>query len=323
MATQVQGMSAPLIGNQQPSPGLISQIIALFTQPAAFFRHIPQKRQWVWVAVLILVTTGYAASSQSSQSSTVSDQTQGFDISLFQQDSLTRSSDQEQATALTTQTTSSEDTNTTLMSALLVACGVLATWTGQALLLSLVTMLRGYPPQVKRNFQIAVWASLPLALMLVLRQIYFAAGGTGGSMGLVLLLDQWQGYNDLPEIVQSVLAVFASNLSLFWIWSLVLLYMGARNTLNGKRWSVILTLAMWVTLSTVVTAFVSEPVTTVAPRTTTEVTTTQQSREDTSSSNDSTTNNFQQFGGNFSGGNFSGGEPPSGGIPGAGGPPGG
>ena len=179
------------------------------------------------------------------------------------------------------------------------------------MLLCLVPMLRSYPPNIARSLQIAVWASLPLALMLGLRQFCFAAGGTGGSTGLSLILEQWDVYGTLPEVVKRVLAVFMSNLTLFGLWSLLLLYFGARYALNGRRWSVILVLLMWIAAATVVPAMISEPVTTIAPRTTTAV-----EQNDSSTTTDQTDSNASQ---GTTGGMFPGGGMPSGGMPPSGG----
>jgi uncharacterized membrane protein YgcG len=323
VASQARAAPAALTqNNHRPSSGIIGQIINLVTRPALFFHHIPQTRQWLWAAVLILVIFGYAASNQTQSSTETSSTTtnaQGFDLSLLQIDPTT-DAETLGAAAANSQTTDSS-TNATLTSALLAACGVLVMWAGQSALLCLVPMLRGHPPNIGRSLQIAVWASLPLALMLGLRQLYFTAGGTGGSVGFSLLLEQWDTYDTLPETVQRILAVFTSNITLFWLWSLVLLYFGARYALHGRRWSIILVLLMWITASTVVPALLSEPVTTTAPR----VVSTETEQSDTTSTEEDT--NQSQFGlGGMGGmGGMPSGEMPSGGgaPPGGGGFPGG
>ncbi|MCB9450236.1 MAG: YIP1 family protein [Anaerolineaceae bacterium] len=317
MATQVGTMPVPLArNNNESSPGIIGQIVTLITQPVTFFHNLPQNRQWVWVAVLILIIFGFAASNQVQSETTASSTqtTSGFDLSLLQSDASATTS-----TSSSTQSTTSDstDTNTLLMTALLAAGSILVMWGGQTILLCVIPMLRGYPPHIGRNLQIAVWASLPLALMLGLRQLYFAAGGAGGSTGLSLLLEQWDGYATLPEATQSVLAVFMSNVTVFWLWSLMLLYFGARHALNGRRWSVLLVLVIWVATASIVPALVSEPVTTIAPRGTT---TAVEQTSTSTTTNSTTTNSGQSGAGNtFPGDMSGGGMPPSGG----GAPPGG
>lgn len=319
-----------------PSSGLISQILAVFVQPKTFFENLPESRQWLIIAMFVLVITGIAAVNQvetTATSSATSNTTQGtsIDLSAFQQSTGDSTSSAGQTTLTgvqppsfllgsgtsTATTSTSDDPDSLLISALLSACGVLAVWGGEALLLSLVTMLRGRAPNLGRSLQIAVWASLPLALMLILRLIYFSRGGTGGELGLSLLVQQWDGYSDLPEMAQRVLTVFASGLTLFWLWNIVLLYHGARFALNGRRLSALLVIAMWIAVSTVVPALAGSTVTAVAPRVTETTTTSTDDSSTSTSTTSTTTTTFQQFGGfdpSTSGG-FPSGGPPSGGAP--------
>jgi hypothetical protein len=204
-----------------------------------------------------------------------------------------------------------------LMSALQAACGVLAMWAGQAVLLCLIPMQSGHRPGIGRCLQVAIWASLPLALMLGLRQIYFAAGGTGGTVGLTLLLEKWEGYATLSSGAQRLLTAFVSNITVFWLWSLLLLYFGARYALGGKIWLVTLVIVIWIAAAPAVTALISEPVTTVSPRASTSVSVEPSSGDESESS--STITQPMDMGGGFPSG---GGQPPSGGMgPAGGGPP--
>jgi hypothetical protein len=319
MATQVRSMSASPTHAARSSRGIFDQVAALLIQPKIFFRTLPQSRQWLWVAALVLVIFGFAASNQVKSDATSNDtaQSQGFDLTLLQADAAAQTTTVGTQSAAT-QTTGTADTNNALMSALLAACEVLVIWAGQVILLCVIPMLGGRPPRIGRSLQIAVWATLPLALMLVLRQIYFAAGGTGGAVGLSLLLEEWDGYATLPTGAQRLLAAFMSNISVFWLWSLLLLYCGARYALGGKYWSATLLIVIWMVAVPAVTALVSDPVTTVSPHTTTTQTA-ETSSGDESDSGSSTT--IQGGMGGMMQGGFPGGQPPSGG--GGGMPPGG
>jgi hypothetical protein len=340
MATQAQAVPMPRWGNTRSSPGIVGQVKTLFIHPRAFFKDMPRTGHWLFVAALILCIAGFAASNQVSQgqSSAAASSTQasGFNVGLLQGNSSSSSassgtsavpaqaagnasSAQTQATpaagtsaasASTTQQTSSADVNATLMAALLTACGVLAMWGGQTMLLCWVTMLNGYSPNIGRSLQVSVWASLPLALMLVLRQVSFAMGGSGGSVGLSLLLTQWNSYARLPEFVQRALAVFMSNMTLFWLWNLVLLFLGARYALGGNRLSVMLVIVVWMITASIIPALAGNPVTTVAPRTTASVST----QTKTSSTSSSTTNQMQpgMMGAGMPSGAMPGGAPPGG-----------
>ncbi len=337
MATQIQTMPAPLMLPDESSGGIISQFGKLFLQPKTFFRHMPTGRQWLAAAIIVMLIAGFTATTQT-QSSTASTSTtaastgaSGFDLSMLDATATTSSGTASIATAAANATTtSSTDSDTTLMNALLAASGVLAMWGGQTVFLALVSMLRGYAPQLGRSFQIAVWASLPLALMLTLRYAHYANGGSGGSLGLSMLLDSWSGYDQLPELVQKILAVFTSNLTLFWLWNLILLYLGARYALNGRFFAVALVVALWITAATVVPALVSTPTTTSAPRQTSTTTQTQQSTTSGRTNNSGATSGIgtgttTQGGQAGGGGNFPGGGG-GGNFPGGGGggaPPGG
>lgn len=220
-------------------------------------------------------------------------------------------------TAATAAATTTTDSSSPTVLVLFAVGGLLATWFGQALLLSLVPMLNGYAPSLGRGFQLAVWASLPFAVMLILRQVNFSAGGTGGSIGLSALLSQWSDFNKLGELAQRIITTFMSNLTLFWLWNLALLYMGARFALKGSRLSAILIICAWIVTSSIVPALITNPVTSVAPKATTTVSTQQNTNTTTTTNNTASTTqmggDFMASGGMSSGGNFAGGAPPSGG----------
>jgi len=146
--------------------------------------------------------------------------------------------------------------------------------------------------------------------------VYFAAGGTGGAVGLSLLMEEWDGYADLSRGAQRLLEAFLSTVSLFWLWSLLLLYCGARYALNGRRWVAALVVLIWIVAVPSVTALVSEPVTTVSPRASTNTTSTSSSSDDSSSTTGTTVTQPMDMGGSFMGGSQmggQGGQPPSGG----------
>jgi hypothetical protein len=322
MATQVHTMSAPLATRNGSSGSILTQVLKLFIQPKAFFRALPMNRQWLLAALLVLAIAGFTGTTQiqstgsSSANSSGTSSTSSFSLSTLQESATSaQTSTTTAAAAQQTTTSATTDSNTALMNALVAAAGIMAMWGGQAVLLSLVTMLRGYAPNIGKSLQIAVWASLPLALMLALRYAHFAAGGTGGSLGLSLLLTQWSTYPALPQFLRQVLAAFMSNVTLFALWNLGLLYVGARYALDGKRWSVALIVAMWIVAATVVPVFVGEPQTRIAVLPSTTSTQTQQTTtQSTSTTTSQQPQNTFPSGGQFpSDGGFPGGAPPSGG----------
>jgi hypothetical protein len=339
MATQIQTMPAPLaLPNTSSGGNIITQTVRLLIQPKTFFRNMPTGSQWLFAVLLVLAITGFTATSQiqsstsstgSAAASTSTSTSSSFNLNTLNATSSTTANGTTatagtaatrttNSAAAATNTTATLSSDTILMNGLIAICGVLVMWAGQTVVLSLVTMLRGYSPQFGKSLQIAVWASIPLALMLLLRYAHFASGGSGGSLGLSLLLNNWSGYSQLTEIVQRILAVFTSNLTLFWLWNVVLLYLGARFALGGRRIAVALIIAIWIAAATIVPALTTTPQTRTSPRQLTTTTQTQTgstrtngtSTGTTATTGTGTTTQSQQA---FPGG----GQPPSGGFAGA------
>lgn len=256
-------MSANL--NRQGRPrNLFGQLTAVLLQPVTFFRYFPTTGQWLWAGLLILVLVGVIAVRQPSPSESAGNAGAmppmmlepefgdpgigmpiGGDLGGLPPDMgiPMPGTGAEEATADVSQTT---------MTALLAASSVVLGWIMQALLLSLVPMFRGFSPKFGRGFQVAVWASVPLALMLVIQLVYYAAGGQGGTMGVALLLESWEGYAQLPEFNRAVLLSLTSQFTLFALWSLALLYFGARHALGGHVWSSLLVVVVWMLIAVLV-----------------------------------------------------------------------
>ena len=115
-----------------------------------------------------------------------------------------------------------------------------------ALFLCEIPLFNGVRPSYGQNLQIAIWTTVPMGLMGRLQLIYYAAGGTLGADGVSGLLTLWEGYSTLPSFVQSVLISLTSRVTLFWIWTLVLVYIGGRTALEGKWWAVMIVVVAWV-----------------------------------------------------------------------------
>jgi hypothetical protein len=219
-------------------------------QSGDFFRTFPapgQSRHWLWVAALVLALVGLGAvrydAHSNAEATAIPDP--GFadspatdEFGAFPPDG---SMMLPESTA--TQPANISDTWTVALQA---SSSVIVEWFILALLLCEVSLLRFKMPHLGRNLQIAIWTSVPLALMAGLQLIYYAAGGTPGEPGLSGLLDELSGFNELAGIAQDLLRSFASRLTLFWLWSLVLIYIGARQALRGKQWAVVLMLAVWI-----------------------------------------------------------------------------
>ena len=241
---------------------LLGQISLLVMQPGAFFRTLPAlhaERTWLWAAILILLLVGFSAVQQkTAETATGADAGLGMGSDIpdfsapmdgdfgFDPGFMPEIPPGDGAAA------SGSDISESWASALMAGSGMLLQWFILVLLLCEVTMFNGIRPYLGRNLAIAIWASVPLAFMIVLQLIYQSAGGSLGPQGLSGLLVEAEGFYALPFFIQNVLYALFSHVTLFWLWSLVLLYLGARRALNGKRWAVLLTLAAWVIILAVV-----------------------------------------------------------------------
>lgn len=250
--------------NRRPR-SLWGSITTVLVQPIVFYQAFPVARQWLVVAAIILALYGFSAVNQPSAETTT--ETPAFEAPVFSDPSggMGVPSGIEGGFIPPTDVgggganppAQSSNVSRTVMTALLAAGGVVLTWFIQALILSEVSLINGIRPSFGRNFQIAVWAAVPLGVMLLIQQIYFAAGGEPGQMGLSLLLERWNGYATLPAFSRAVLMTLAANFTLFWLWSLVLLYLGGRYVLNGKRAAVLLVVVVWVIISVLLPALTS------------------------------------------------------------------
>lgn len=266
---------------QQARPrGLIGQMTTLLLQPKFFFQTLPAVHaghQWLAVAVLILALAGFTAVRQSEMAAGggaapvpadmggMADPMAGprmgggsIDMGIppdlgmpIEGPGMGGAPAGGNASVSATWTTA------------LMAGGVfVSAWLVQALLLSEVSLFNGRAPKPGLNLQIAVYASLPLALMAALQLIFYAAGGELGQPGLLGLVVEWSGYQQAGPFVQLLLLSLASRLTLFWLWSLALLYVGARGALKGRWWASLLVVLVWATIlvvTPVVTGAIAAP----------------------------------------------------------------
>jgi hypothetical protein len=266
---------------------------ALFA-PVSLFRSLAlpmrRSRQWLWAAALMLLITGWAtvrraewlaASASAPPAEQIAPEMMPMDMGAPQMemggsgqafvsggagiafDTLPPDgipADPSAAPGAAADTSVSD----TLMTALVAASGVIGAWLAQSFMLMIVPMLRGYAPQWGRALQVAIWASLPLGMMALARMAYIALGGDvlEGGVGVPLLLESWAGFATLPAFSQAALISLADHLTLFWLWSLLLLYLGARYALNGSAAASLLMVTLYALLAVIVpvlTGAVSAP----------------------------------------------------------------
>ncbi len=244
---------------------LWGQVWNVALQPNTFFLALPQapssSRQWFWVAVLILALNGFSAVRQADlaaggdttaapivqQPSDFSGQGGLSGGGAIQPGGFPGANVPDLGAAPPTDSSgSTSDISSTWVTALISATTILVGWFILAMILCEVPLFNGMRPSFSTNLQIAIWTTVPLGIMAGLQVIYMAGGGRITADGISGLLAHWKSYETLSPFMRSVLLSLTSRLTVFWVWSLVLIYIGGRNTLNGKIWAVALVVVIWV-----------------------------------------------------------------------------
>jgi len=203
----------------------------LIVQPRLFFRTLSTSNSQLWLlaAILILGVIGASAIRQqqlggSESSGPVAGAPVAPDINGGN---------------------GSPDISTTWTPALIAVSQVVLNWIFLSLLLMIVSLSRSAAPQLGQNFRMVVWANLPLGLMAALQLLFYASGGSPGKAGLSGLTRMLPGFANLPSISQSLLTTLSTYLTIFGLWTVILVYLGARNMLNGSPLVVIFVIALW------------------------------------------------------------------------------
>ncbi len=265
-------MSAPSFPTRPRS--LWGQIATLLFQPGRFFRTLPslqESQQWFWIALLVLGLVAFSTVRTHTTTSTSDTGDGGTSTDLSNPPGLdlggggggggggyseTDLSGLPADGVPATQTGS--DNNPDKVSAdwqkaAVAASNILLAWLILAVLLCEVPPLSGGRwPRFRQNLHIAIWASLPLGLMAGLQLIYHWAGGQLGAPGLSGVLPKWSGYEDLSNGQQTLLMSLAHRATLFEFWTVILVYLGARHALRGRRWVVAQAVLVWMILVLVI-----------------------------------------------------------------------
>jgi hypothetical protein len=240
------------------SRSLPGQINMVLLRPVQFYRALRaahDTRQWVMIALITLILVGYSAVRQTDEANSGETASITPDMGMdgavpgdpFAADDPGMAVVDPGAGAPDAGGTS-EDSSASWQTGLIAASNYVAAWFLLAVLLCNVSLIRGTAPRLGQNLQIAIWATLPLALMAVLQVIYFWRGGKAGEPGISGLLPEWSGYHDLSNAERDLLQSLTMRLTVFGVWALALAYIGARQVLHGKRWSAALTVIAWATL---------------------------------------------------------------------------
>lgn len=252
--------------------GLYGQITTALLRPALFFRTLPpagETRQWLWAALIVLAVVGiatvrYAALSVDvpGDSGIVAPIDPVFDGGgggggrggggggggggIPSSDTDFGGLPPEGIPDPNTPSTGASATVTEdLTTALLAASSVILGWLILTIMLIVVPMLRGHAPRIGMNLQVAVWSSLPLAVMAVIQLIYYAAGGNRGAPGIEGVVTALPEFSTWEPTVQALAISLASRFTIFWLWSLMLVYFGIRFSLNGWRIAALVIVLIW------------------------------------------------------------------------------
>lgn len=216
--------------------GVWSQIGAVLLHPVAFFRGLPplgQTRQWLWVALIILALVGFSA--------------------VEQQNGIAPGA----APALPGDLSSSNNVTDTWTAALTAASGVIVQWLLMGILFMEASLLSGQRPSYSAGLHIAIWASIPLGIMAALQIVYMLAGGSISAPGVAGVVAIVPGYGALPSLLRATLDGLAGQFTLFWLWSLVLIYTGLRHTLQTRWAAALFTVLTWAGLVVLVPVIIN------------------------------------------------------------------
>jgi hypothetical protein len=254
------------LANRNRPRGLWGQLTTALLRPALFFRTLApagETRQWLWAAILVLALVGIASVRYSALSNAAPVNTGVIDSGFPPEmgGGMGRGIDMGggmeggdfggippggMPTDPTVPVAGEESTLTAdLTMALLAGANVILGWIMLTIMLIVVPMLRGRAPRIGQNLQIAVWSSLPFALMAIVQLLYWSSGGKIGEPGVQGLLADFPQVKTLDPTVQALLISFTSRLTIFWLWSLMLVYFGARFALGGWRIVVFLVVIAW------------------------------------------------------------------------------
>lgn len=262
--------SSRALGHRARPRSLWGNLWTVTLHPSLFYRSLPMladTRQWLWAAVIILALVGINAvrhadliTTADSGGATTEMPTEfmpGGDITggrgevIGEMPSDFGGLPPEGMMPTGETTTTDSNISENLTTALVAASGVIVGWLILTVLLCEVSLFNSRGPRLGQNFQIAIWSSIPLALMAGLQMLYWGSGGEIGAPGIAGLVERVPGYPFMNLFTKSLLLSLFSRLTLFWLWSLVLVYVGGRHALAGKSWAVMIVVVAWAAVSVV------------------------------------------------------------------------
>ncbi len=248
MSLQPSRRSTAEIITQMRPRGLFASIRMALLQPILFFRTLsvpqPDSRQWLWMAIALLLVAGIVAIRQEeirAGSRPTAPVDGGGDPTL------------PPPTGGEPASSTAVDPARNLTTALIGGAGLVVGWLVVMVLLAVVSLARGLPPALGLNLQVAIWASTPFLLMGIGQLLWYGSGGSVGAAGISgLLPEAIQGFDTWPPFARDFVYSLFSHLTIFWLWGLALLYVGARYALRGSRVTASFVVTIWFLLSILV-----------------------------------------------------------------------
>jgi hypothetical protein len=244
----------------------------LALQPSYFFQTLPQAadtRQWFWVAVLIIALIGWSAVREEQLRAVNGGGGAGAPVipdfggvpidpgaggggGFDDLGGIPPGGIPEDFGAVPLGAFGGDaggaDISTTWVTFLIGISHTVLGWGVLAILLCVVSLFNGQRPTLGQNLQIAIWSALPFGIMAGLQLVFWSGGGRLGESGISGLLTQWEPYATLNPTVQALLMSLTARTTLFWLWSLLLIWFGARQALNGNFFAVLLVILMWISV---------------------------------------------------------------------------
>jgi hypothetical protein len=214
--------------NRRKAKGFFAQVQQVILHPVAFFEALPEQaesRTWLMAAFLILLLIGYSAVQQKA--------------AVPEDFSMSTSNPVQQH----------------VITGLMAAFGLMIAWLVQAALLLLVAILSQRKANFALNLHIAIWSSLPFALLAMIQIAYIWAGGPIGGAGLAPAISSVMPYETMTSVWGIFLLNVAEQFTLFGLWNLALLYLGARHSIQGAKGNIGIVLAfllIWLILLLIV-----------------------------------------------------------------------
>lgn len=251
MSTPARRSTTEIVLRSRPR-GLLGHIRMVLLQPVLFFRVLsvpqPESRVWLWAAILILFLIGASGVRQAEMSSPAPPDEgivggpppfEGMPGGGPPFEGAPPNIGGESPAA------NSPDAADTIITGMVAASGLFFGWFALSLLLSFVSLVRGLPPPFGINLQVAIWASLPFAIMAGVQLLYYSNGGKVGAQGLSGLVKDIQGFDAFAPFLRDVIYAALAQLTFFGLWMIVLIYLGARYALRGGRAAAFFVTLIW------------------------------------------------------------------------------